>query len=286
MADEEQVEQVEGVDAEPSVESKTLGEMDGILTEKEPVESPTVPEEESEPIPSEQVEAGYAAGLTEEVIVQLAETNPAVLKALAEFRSRAKEPASVEEISEEKVEGPTVLEYVKSPELDFKDEKVKDLFAGLVGNQNRLIDQLNQVNQVLHENKMTVLQTQKAESEKFDAFVDNYLDAKVKDCPAIGLSRSLGGEQLQTRQGIFAIAKVLSKGTWEERLGTALKMWNVQGSGDEAERKLAAKLDGQKKKFSPRPGGQKSTKDTRTAQERAMVEFDEIAEKHGAKFGE
>ena len=282
---------------EPSPEAKAFSEFEAVFEErkepekpkesvvKEPVKEPI--EEPALEIPPEQLEAGYAAGLSSDAISQLAETNPAVLKALAEFHGRAKEVSlGEEEVEEAPVEEFKGLEHVSAPELDFEDEKVRKVFETIVGNQNKLIDQLNVVNKEIYDGKTVTLREQEAKNQEFVAFVDNYFDTKVKEHPEIGLNRSLSKEQLKTRQGIFAVAKVLPEGTWQERLDTASEMWNVKRIKTEAGRELAAKLDGQKKKFSPRPGGQKSTKDVRSAEEKGMGEFEEIAEKYGHKWGE
>lgn len=275
-------------DTEPTSEAKTLTDFDMILADKpEPdTESKETEQETEEPeIPQEQMDAGYAAGLSEEAIKKLAADNPLILKVLADFHSRAKDIPVTEEVEEEPVDEFKPLDHVTSPEIDFKDEKVKKIFETVIGNQNQLIDQMNEVNRGMYDNKLATLKAQKASNQEFDTFVDKYMDSKVKEVPEIGLNRSLNDNQLKTRQGIFAVAKVLPNGTWQERLDTAVKMWKAKDGEGEAERKLAAKLDGQKKKFSPRPGGQKTAKDTRTAEEKTLEEMDTIAEKHGVRFG-
>jgi len=247
-------------------------------------------EEEYEDIPQEQIEAGRAAGLADEAIVKLAEENPVALKALANFHVRVKsglpEVKAEAQEKEEKVKGPEVLDYVEAPKIDFADEKVSKVFTDLVGNQNKLIDHINKVNKNQFEQEKIRMQARQAESTAFDAKIDSHFDSKVKDCPSVGLSASLSPEQIESRQNIWAVAKALPSGTLEQRLDEAVVMWGSR-TGDsvkKAEANLVKKLERTKKKFSPRPGGQRTEKDTRTAEEKGLADFDKVADKHSHKW--
>ncbi len=288
---------------EPTAEDKTLEEMDKIISgtdETAPVteeaegeiagdsadgEVADIPlEEGADGLSEEWVEAGQAAGLGDEVIAELADTNPAVLKALSTFRRRSMEqPAPVVEKEEDKleVEEYKPLEHVSPIDIDFKDDKVKQLFSGVVDNQNTLIDNLNTVSQELHEAKVASLSAKKANDGEFDAFVDNYFDSKVKTSPHFGLSKALTGEQLTTRQSVFAMAKLLPGKDWTAKLDKAAVGWNAMSGRSETEAKIAEKLGRHKKKFVARPGGQKAGKDSRTASEKGLAEFDKIFTEYG-----
>lgn len=290
MTDTLQDKQVDDTKAELTIDDKGLDEVGDILDGKtgdnqQDIDQTGQEDISGDLIPSDQMEAGYAAGLTEDAIYQLAESNPAALKALAEFRSRTipKDEITGEE-DETLPEAPKPLDYVKS-ELDFKDDKVKQFFNQLMTNHNQLVDYVNKTNQTLHENQIASIKNQKANDEEFDAYVDKYFDTKTKDYSFIGLNDNLTGSQLNARQAIFNIAKTLPEGNWQERLDDALEMWNAR-MGKSSERAVAANLDRHKKRFVPRPGGQKTQKDSRSADQKALDDFEKIADEHGYKWGE
>lgn len=268
--DEDEVEEKEAEQPEePADEDKEV-------EEKETKEG----EEEEEEIPFELVEAGRAAGFTDEKIVELAENSPEVLTALYEFRQQALQAQQTSAPEETPAEKPQEEEGEQKVTIDPKmlekmDEGTRTVVLQLIQNQNRLVEQLNSFQQ----RHQTLEQMQQ---EEFDASIDGFFDSVVENCPDVGLSNEMTPENEAVRQEIYQIACVLYNaegGSLEQCLEKAVKAYN--GIYGRTEDVLRRKLNKQKKRFSPRPGGQKTKPKFKSEDEKVMSIIDTKLREYG-----
>lgn len=302
---EEDLEQNEDVkDPTKEVEESEVEEPE--VKEQEEVESEEEPEKEEKPeaeadegeeedIPEDLVLAGRTAGLSDKKIIELAENHPEVLEVLAEQRKQIL-AASVqsEPEPEPKVKEPEKPERLGKLSLsDLKlgedvDESTKSALQKIVERTNVIVDKHNAQSEELAGIRQQNLTAAEKQQIDYDNRVDGFFDS-VEDCP-VGKSKTLTEAQLNARLEIHEIAKALSRGggTLEQCLEKAVKAYNgMYGSSEsDAETNLRRKLNKTKKKFSPRPGGQKTAKKFRNEQEEVMDAFDSKAQELGIEFSD
>jgi len=159
-----------------------------------------------------------------------------------------------------------------SPEVRAAFEKQTQLL-------NSLIDKLNSV-------EHNVSEGQRAAQEEFYRTVDRFLDEHRQECPDLGNSLTLTEEQALARQEVFAISEIIRQlrgGSLEDCLKDAIKAYNgIHGNPEKAaEDNLRRKLYKHKKKFSPRPGGQKTKPRYESEDEEVLAKMEEKARELG-----
>lgn len=246
-------------------------------TEAEADESP---DDQGEEIPETLVAAGKGAGLSDDDISNLAENYPKVLEALAERQVAARpepEPELEEPEPEEEPEPP--IDHVQVDIPEGVDPATKAILEQMAANQNLLIDQLNAAN-----SKMSFFEEETAQSralrlQEQDNQIDEFFDSQKDICPALGENKTLNESQLAVRQEIFGLANAIAGDTMEERLGKAVKAYN--GMNGLAEKNISRKLNKQKQRFSPRPGGKKTNPTYKNDDDKAFAAMDEAIKELG-----
>lgn len=250
-------------------------------------------EGEEEDIPEDLVLAGRTAGFSDKKIKYYAENHPEVLEVLAEQREqilaanvqREQEP----EPKKKEPEKPERLEKLSLSDLKLGedvDESTKSALQKIVERTNVIVDKHNAQGDELAGIRQQNLTAAEQQQINYDSRIDGFFDS-VEDCP-VGKSQTLTKQEFNARLEIHEIAKALSKGggTLEQCLGKAVKAYNgMYGSGEsDAETNLRRKVSATKKKFSPRPGGQKTAKKFTTEKEEVMDAFDAKANEMGIEF--
>jgi hypothetical protein len=240
-------------------------------------------------IPQYLKDAGLAAGLDEATVQDLATNDLDRLKDLgmAYLSSKFRADRSVtEDKAPERVEEtpPEQMGHVSVQVPENADANTKSLIEALVMTQNKMIDAFNGDRQKVFElERKTVTRDSQTQAE-FDARIDGFFDKQAADIPKLGLTKTLGPDNIAARQEVYAIARVLKGATLEDRLEKATQAYN--GMNGNAEASLRRKLDKQKTRFSPRPTGQKSSTTYKNADDAAMAEMKRIASEIGLKFNE
>lgn len=289
--EEKEEEDIEDLEEEADSETKDSD----VVEEKE--ESEAEADEDTEDyIPDHLVEAGRAAGIADNKIVWYAENDPTVLEALANYReqilsaSTPKDKVEQEVVEKEELSEPEKLGHVSMDEMDLTDmdENTRKLFKTFADNQNLLVDKLNNANTELHGIKKNELLSQQKTQNDFINRIDSFFDGT--NFGDVGKTFALTPKQVAIRKEIYNIAAVLQKangGTLESNLEKGIKAYNgIYKNQDEnaevdAENKLRRKLNKQKTKFSPRPGGQKKARKFKNDDERAMKTMEEKAAELG-----
>lgn len=272
-------------DFEPETEEKPEEkiEEEAGIEEKSELEGE---EDKYEDIPDNLVEAGRKRGLTDETIVSLAEDHPEVLEKLAETIPAA-EPQRVEKPQEpEERKKPEQLEHIKSDDMGELDPVAQKVVKNLVSGQNKLIDRFNVVNEQLYEfgQKASADTTQR--QLDFDNRVDSFFDG-IEGVPQFGQTGTLTRSQETARKQCYGMAVVLksSGGTFEDNLGKAVKAYKgLHGIGDKPEDTLRRKLDKNKKRFTARPGGQKTKPKYKNEDEKVMQAMTEKGREMGLEW--
>jgi hypothetical protein len=277
--DIEEVDEETGEDIEPS---------------EDMVEAEAEETEEEVEIPDNWVMAGRSAGFSDEKIIKLFEQEPEVLDALANTREQlllnpSPRGHKEDEIVTKGLLKPETIAHVNMEDdtMDM-DESTRRVFKKLVENQNAVIDKLNEANSKLFNISDSSAQREAKEQDAFSRRIDNFFD-KTNETN-LGDSRALTPSQAHARKEVYGIAAMLANvngESTEDNLDKALKAYHGIYSNPEkiAESKLRRQLDSQKKKFSPRPGGQKRVQKFKDEDSRVIAAMEQAARSMGLELG-
>lgn len=297
-------------DTETEQEEMDVAELEGRTEEKitqetpaEKVSEPAGDEDKYEDIPDFVVEAARAHGLTDEEIVKAAETNPKLLDALSatyqEFRNmaeRVRGAPPTQEVAQairEPVQTPqTKLDKVTLPDMSEFDPETATIMKALADQNSKLVDAVSSLQEELGGFKKAGEINKQQEVLNYSVKVDGFFDRA--GLQQLGQTNVLNQVQRQTRKDVHDMALVLGRSTTsatlEESLSKAVKAYKVMHDISEvqdpkkAEVDLVKKLQTRKQKFSPRPGGHKTTPSFKTEDERVMDVMGRKAEELGLKF--
>lgn len=262
--DEESEEEPEGDEEE--LEEKPESEDDG---------------EEYEPIPDDQVTAARMLGLSDEQIVSLAEENPSVLERMAwnYQRDKLEQDKRVPEKPEPKPEKPKpeLLEHVEM-DLNDMDPDMSKVVSQMLSAHNKLIDKHNDL--LKNQSRVDEIseQLESKSTEDFNRSIDRMFDDLSENLPEVGNSRAMDAENAKLRQELFGMASILQNTRGlelQDAIEEAGFMWKMsQTDLDQLEEKvtkeLKKKLNKNKKRMTPRPGGKKTTKKYDSPREAAV----------------
>ena len=274
-------------ETDDELEEKSEEETEEELIEESQEEAEDASEEAEEIIPDNLVIAGRSAGLADKKIVELFENEPEVLDALANYREQmlsASQPRDREQetVQSDSIAKPEKIGRVTMDEEDLTnmDESTRRVFKTMLEGQNALADKLDSANEELFSiNRDRVEREAKSKSDftrKIDGFFDNTKDAML------GNSSAMTGSQAQARKEVYAIAAALTNANGnavENNLDKAVRAYHgIYGDTNKvAEDTLRRKLNANKTKFSPRPGGQKRTRKFKNDDERVMSAMEDAA---------
>lgn len=279
MTDEQEVQKpdAEAEEVLKEVTEETPKPDEGTGTETEQVE-----------IPMYLAEAGRAAGLDEATIADLAANDIDRLKDLGmaylSSKFRTDGTKKVEQEPVEETPPPEAIGHVSVELPHNADAPTKQLIQSLVETQNKLIDAFNGNQQKVFElEQRTAVRDTQGQAE-FEARVDGFFDKKANEVPSLGLSSSLTPQQDAARRQVYQLASVIKGTSMEDRLDKAVKAY--EGMSGSAEQNLRRKLDVSKKRFSPRPTGQKVGTSDKSGDAEAYKAMMESASRLGIKFNQ
>ena len=266
-------------------QTEQTGEVEEETKGQESSEPAGIEDEKTEPVPDNLVQAGRAYGLTDETIIDLSESHPDALEAMARSyeRLRAGSVLAPGQAPLKQPEQPKAMDRI-SVDVSALDEDAGKTVKGLETTVNKLIDANNDLRKEIHTVKGGLETTQQAEQARRVSYIDGLFD-KVSEFPELGKSGAMENSQKTLRGEIYDVAVKWQRrngGNFEQSLEKAAQSFRgLYGhSGVKSkESDVAEKLNRRKQKFTARPTGQKTTQKFANAEEKAMAAMDETGKK-------
>jgi len=234
-------------------------------------------------IPDSLVEAGRRAGLTDDEIIELDATNPALLDKFISSKSSQEQKIVVPDAKETEEKK---REALKKLNIDVSllelDENTASAITPMQETLNKLVDRITELEGELGSTAKGVSELSKSQEAEFSKQIDGFFDSKVKQVPAFGMTKTATKEQQQARIEAWEVAKSIHNGSGGEiGIDKALEISvnAIKGGGDEKRVKkgIVKELTNSKKRFTSRPrGGRKKGKEKRTEEQRAVAAINEV----------
>jgi len=244
---------------------------DAEVEETEDADKPTEVDEEDEeteevPIPQDQVDIARKLGYSDDDIVQLAESNPERLEKMVELYSKPSLPQrETKQVEVPKKEDSAKLEHIAVDGLEDLEPEASKIISTLLKAHNDGIDDRNRMKEALDKlgEQTSTINEQNQQVEV--ARIDSYFDGVSEHIPEFGNTTSLTSKQGKVREEVYGMAQIIknSRGISEAdameqaTLMYGLSLVDLDTLEKQAEGKVMEKLNKQKKKMSPRPGGKK-----------------------------
>ena len=269
--------------------TKTGGDTEEISdTEKpdEDVEGEEVKkEDETEPIPQDQINIARRRGWSDEKIVKIAEENPEILEDMVALAGQQTiqpqvetkvEPAPIEKQEAKGVDKVELdAEALKKMKDSYGDEVVDSVILPLMGGLNNTIDQLNSLRGTVSGVEQTNQATQAKKNfdeanTVFDGLTETFtVFGKTDELPRTANgSFDVNSSAVQARGEVFKVASAFAASgmSWTDSLKNSVRWYKGEHAEKSLERKIVKGLNSRKKKFSPRPTSKK-TKQTFVSRE-------------------
>jgi hypothetical protein len=269
----------DGID--PRDASTAIEDKGAVETEDEEFESEEVDDEEYEDIPERLVEAGRAGNLSERDIIELSETHPEVLEALA--RAQEAQPAAPPQ-QQKSVQKETTQEAPAGSfeplKLDFDDDDMDELGERSVKIISTLVDKVNSLgSQVAEQGQATKGVLEQGVQDKIRA-IDETFDTMCEDIPALGATATLTADQKANRVFAFNAARAAMGAYGDMSLEQALTVGANALRGQQTDTQVKAKiisgLNKNKKRFISRGRGQKKAPPRKSVDERALESINRV----------
>ena len=280
---DEYLEKLAGKEKDEGRETKDE-KIEETVEEGQELSEPAGVEDEKEPIPDNLVKAGRAYGLTDETIIDLSESHPDALEAMARSYERLQagsvlHPAP-EQAPPKQPESPKPMDKI-SVDVSGFDEDTGKTIKNMESTVNKLVDANNELRRELFTVNSGLSATQASEQARRVSYIDGLFD-KVADFPELGKTGALDTGQKTLRGDIYDVAlrwQRRSGGSFEsnlERAATSFRgLTGRSTTPDKKERDVVDKLNRRKQKFTARPTGQKTTQKFANSDEKAMSAMDE-----------
>lgn len=240
-------------------------------------------EEELEPIPQNQVDIARKLGFSDEDIRKLAEDAPDRLERMEQLYTEPSLPQRETpkvDVQKDKVEKrePPKLDHIKIDDLgDLEPESAK-IVSKILETTNTIIDSNNELRQTvskLGEHAESIDTKEKVEAGQR---IDNFFDESTEFIPEVGTTSTLTPSQARVRSEVYGMAVVLqnTRGISEkEAMGEAANLWalskvDLNKIDAEAEERVKEKLNKNKKRMSPKPGGKKKEQKEKLGKDAAL----------------
>lgn len=243
-------------------------------------------DEDEELIPEHLVEAGRNASLSDDLIVELAESQPHVLEALAKTQEEARKAAA----AAAKLEGAEQKDGLDKPEkkansiekleVDFgEDDEFSPTAKKAV---QSLVDQVNSLTEKLNTHDQSFGEIQQQRQAEGTRRIDAYFDSVAEEIPALGKAETLNQEQTEARLFAFRVARgaqqTMEGLSDEDALAIGVNALKGQFTEQQVRTKVVADLNKQKKRFTARPKGRRqvSGKKGKSVEDRALGAINKI----------
>lgn len=268
---------VDTEDEQPVSEDAEVEETEDVVDSTEVDEADE--EIEEVPIPQEQVDIARKLGYSDDDIVQLAESNPERLEKMVELYSKPDLPQrETKQVEVPKKEESAKLEHVVVDGLEDLEPEAAKIISTLLKAHNDGIDDRNRMKEALDKlgEQTSTINEQNQQVEV--ARIDSYFDDVSEHIPEFGNTASLTSKQSKVREEVYGMAQIIknSRGIGEvdameqATLMYGLSLVNLDDLEKQAEGRVMEKLNKQKKKMSPRPGGKKKVEKIEHGKEAAL----------------
>jgi hypothetical protein len=236
--------------------------------------------EEYEEIPQYLIDAGRRANIADDEIVEIAEKHPEVLEALARsHESRGYQPLKEQPKAQDEPKR-TPLKGYEPLKLELSEDEREEFGEQATGVIDSLVKRVNELGEKVHEQGSVTQSFQKESTNQKIQQIDTVFDELSKEIPALGKASSLTDEQKANRIFAFnsARASIQAYGDMpiREALAKGANALRGQQTETEVKKKLIRDLDKNKKRFSPRPRGQRRPGAKRSVEQRALASINKI----------
>ena len=281
---DDEVEDTEDEESEVESDSADEGSSDD-SPEGEKGSTEDADDEDYEPIPDDQVRVARELGFTDDEIVKLAEDSPGVLEKLVRISPREdiRQDNLEPNVEPEEKEEVQLLEHVEIPELSDMDPEMAKVVSKMLEAHNSLIDKHNELLKKTGEIDEISQEIKQRDLQEFNRRIDSMFDSLEQHVPEVGNSQALTEDSAALRMELFGVAQAIQRVrgiSQADALEEAAYQWKMaQIDLEEIEKKAAAglkkKLNKQKKRMSPRPGGKKSSKKFSSSKDEAVATLEE-----------
>jgi hypothetical protein len=246
------------------------------LQDTDEYEEEEVDDDEYEEIPVRLVEAGRAANLSERDIIELSETHPEALEALARAQEKptpSPAPPQQNVRQEDQTQEPPA-EGFEPLKLDFTEDDRDELGERSMSIINKLVDKVNTLgSKVAEQSNVTQGIQEQSVQAKIQA-VDNTFDGLAEEIPALGSASNLTEDQRANRIFAFGAAREAMRAygnlTMEQALTIGANALRGQQTDTQVKAKIISDLNKNKKRFINRGRGQRKAKPRKSVEERAL----------------
>jgi hypothetical protein len=247
------------------------------IEDEEPFEAEEVDDEEYEEIDPRLVEAGRNANLSERDIIELSESHPEALEALARAQEQAFVKPQQSQPQNAKQEAPVQeppVEGFEPLKLDFTEDDRDEMGERSINIINTLVDKVNQLSsKVASQEETTQTIQQQTDADRIRA-IDEQFDSMAEEIPGLGHSDSLTAEQKANRRFAFGAAReamnTYGAMSIEKALVIGANSLRGQMTDAQVKAKLVSDLNKNKKRFIARGRGQRKTNPRKSVDERAL----------------
>lgn len=242
-------------------------------------------DDDYEDIPERLIEAGRAANLPDEDIVELAENSPHVLEALARSQESARNRNSNTDVNRkpDTQEKPSTAKGFEPLKLEFDADDEEEMGPRALKVIETLVGKVNDLGSQLNEQSQGIGQIQQATQSERVRQIDQFFDEKAKDIPVLGNSSSLTEASIKNRKMAFAFAREAMRIDPSLRDDEALAMGANAIAGQMKEAQVKAKLVKDLKKnenrFIARGKSRRRKVGKKSVEDRAMEKINEVLDR-------
>jgi hypothetical protein len=275
-----------GDDAEDGVDPRDASTQieeeveDAVGIDEDQLEDKELDDEEYEDVPERLVEAGRAANLSDRDIIELAETHPEALEALA----RAQEAQHVAPRKEEHVQDKPVEKKPAGTfeplKLEFSEDDRDEMGERSLEIINSLVDKVNTLGAQVAEQGEATRSVQEREVQEKIRVIDETFDGMAKDIPALGSTGSLDEDQKANRIFAFNAARAAMQAygnlTTEQALAIGANALRGQQTESQVKAKIISDLNKNKKRFVSRARSRNRPAPKKSVDERAVEAISKV----------
>jgi hypothetical protein len=247
------------------------------IEDDEPFEGEEVDDEEYEEVPARLVEAGRNANLSERDIVELAETHPEALEALARSQEQAyvtAQPTQQQSVEVKEAQTEPTAGGLEPLKLDFDEDDREEMGERSIKIINTLVDKVNLLaGKVSEQQETTQTIKQQSDADRIRV-IDETFDEMAEEIPGLGMSSTLTAEQKANRRFAFGAAReamtTYGNMSIEQALTIGANAVRGQMTDTQVKAKLVSDLNKNKKRFTARAKGRRRTEPRKSVDDRAI----------------
>ncbi|MHC4332613.1 MAG: hypothetical protein ACYSUV_02545 [Planctomycetota bacterium] len=238
-------------------------------------------DEYEEEIPQRLVDAGRQANLSDDAIVELAETRPEALEALArsqEVLGGQQRQKSVQQDASQQDTKKSSTGF-KPLELELSSEDEEEMGSKAVSMIKELTNTVNELGGKLDQVGGSLGNVQKQTQMERIRQIDAHFDSLSDEVPELGQTSRLSNAERQNRVFVVETARQAMQVygvTDQEALAMGVKALKGQKSEASVKQKLLGDLDKNRTRFTARARSRKRPEKKRTTRDRAMEQINRI----------